>query len=62
MWWKAEGVYSRSGRTVTPMTDARIEAFLAGVLALAEQIAEIRSQRNAAEQCRGAGVEGGAEQ
>jgi hypothetical protein len=28
------GLYWRSGRTVTPMSDARIEAFLADVLAL----------------------------
>ena len=30
----ARVIYCRSGRTVTPMSDARIEAFLADVLAL----------------------------
>ena len=31
---QSDGIYSGSGRTVTPMADARIEAFLADVLAL----------------------------
>ena len=31
---QSDGIYSGSGRTVTPMTDARIEVFLADVLAL----------------------------
>ena len=31
---QSDGIYSGSGRMVTPMADARIEAFLADVLAL----------------------------
>jgi hypothetical protein len=31
---RSGGIYSGSGRMVTPMSDARIEAFLADVLAL----------------------------
>ena len=31
---QSDGIYSGLGRTVTPMADARIEAFLADVFAL----------------------------